>query len=79
MPVEDLMWVEKYRPTSLDDLVDQETIRQRLKALLQKKEQLPEVHHQGLPLTGDQLGDLPPVDGVPGPVGHGLQEVLELL
>jgi replication factor C small subunit len=46
------MWVEKYRPSHLDDLVDQETIKQRLVALLQKKEQLPHLLFAGPPGSG---------------------------
>ena len=52
MPIEDMMWVEKYRPDSLDDLVDQTTIRQRLALLLQKKEQLPHLLFAGPPGSG---------------------------
>ncbi len=52
MPIEDLMWVEKYRPSSLDDVAGQETIRQRLKSLLQKKEQLPHMLFAGPPGSG---------------------------
>ena len=52
MPIEDLMWTEKYRPKELDELVDQKTIRQRLSLLLQKKEQLPHLLFAGPPGTG---------------------------
>ena len=52
MPVEDLMWVEKYRPSSLEDLVDQETIKHRLSLLIQKKEQLPHLLFAGPPGCG---------------------------
>ncbi len=52
MPIEDLMWAEKYRPTELDDLVDQSTIRQRLSQLLQKKAQLPHLLFAGPPGSG---------------------------
>ena len=52
MPIEDLMWVEKYRPTELSDLVDQVTIRQRLTLLLQKKAQLPHLLFAGPPGSG---------------------------
>jgi replication factor C small subunit len=52
MPVEDLMWVEKYRPSTLDSLVDQETIKHRLGLLLQKKEQLPHLLFAGPPGCG---------------------------
>ena len=52
MPVEDLMWVEKYRPSSLDDLADQSTIRQRLSQLLERKAQLPHLLFAGPPGSG---------------------------
>jgi len=52
VPLEDLMWVEKYRPSSLTELVDQETIKQRLRALLQKKQQLPHLLFAGPPGSG---------------------------
>jgi replication factor C small subunit len=47
-----MMWVEKYRPTKLDDLVDQTAIRQRLKLMLEKKEQLPHLLFAGPPGSG---------------------------
>ena len=52
MPIEDLMWVEKYRPSDLADLVDQAAIRQRLESLLQKKAQLPHLLFAGPPGSG---------------------------
>ena len=52
MPVEDLMWVEKYRPSDLGDLVDQVAIRQRLVSLLEKKAQLPHLLFAGPPGCG---------------------------
>ncbi len=52
MPVEDLMWVEKYRPTELSNLVNQIAIRQRLEQLLQKKAQLPHLLFAGPPGSG---------------------------
>ncbi len=52
MPIEDLMWVEKYRPSELSELVDQVTIRQRLKILLDKKQQLPHLLFAGPPGSG---------------------------
>jgi len=52
LPIEDLMWVEKYRPTSLGELVDQEVVKQRLEALLQKKQQLPHLLFAGPPGSG---------------------------
>jgi replication factor C small subunit len=51
-PIEDLMWVEKYRPTSLEGLVNQEGIRLRLKVLIEKKEQLPHLLFAGPPGSG---------------------------
>lgn len=52
MPLEDLMWVEKYRPATLDELVDQTTIKQRLGQLLVKKSQLPHLLFAGPPGCG---------------------------
>ena len=52
MPLEDLMWSEKYRPSKLDDLVDQETIKQRLKLMIEKKAQLPHLLFAGPPGSG---------------------------
>ena len=46
------MWVEKYRPSELSELVDQVNIRQRLVALLQKKAQLPHLLFAGPPGSG---------------------------
>jgi replication factor C small subunit len=52
LPLEDLMWVEKYRPSELGDLVDQKMIKQRLEMLLQRKEQLPHLLFAGPPGSG---------------------------
>jgi replication factor C small subunit len=52
LPIEDLMWVEKYRPSVLSELVDQVTIKQRLKLLIEKKEQLPHLLFAGPPGSG---------------------------
>jgi replication factor C small subunit len=52
LPIEDLMWVEKYRPSSLEHLVDQEAIKHRLGLLLEKKEQLPHLLFAGPPGSG---------------------------
>ncbi|MDA4119245.1 MAG: replication factor C small subunit, partial [Thaumarchaeota archaeon] len=46
------MWVEKYRPSELSELVDQVTVRQRLKILVDKKEQLPHLLFAGPPGSG---------------------------
>ncbi len=52
MPADDLMWVEKYRPAELADLVDQVAIRERLEQLLEKKAQLPHLLFAGPPGSG---------------------------
>jgi len=52
LPVEDLMWVEKYRPSKLSDMVDQVAIKERLESLLEKKEQLPHLLFAGPPGSG---------------------------
>jgi len=52
LPIEALMWVEKYRPSSLDELVDQGVIKQRLESLLKKREQLPHLLFAGPPGSG---------------------------
>jgi replication factor C small subunit len=46
------MWVEKYRPRRLDDLADQTAIRQRLRLMLDKREQLPHLLFAGPPGCG---------------------------
>ncbi len=46
------MWVEKYRPSSLESLVDQETVKHRLGLLIQKKQQLPHLLFAGPPGCG---------------------------
>jgi len=52
LPLEDLMWVEKYRPEKIEDLVDQESTKLRLKQLLRKKEELPHLLFAGPPGSG---------------------------
>lgn len=52
MPIEDLMWVEKYRPTRLTDLVNQEAVKERLALLLEKKGALPHLLFAGPPGSG---------------------------
>ena len=46
------MWVEKYRPSKLDDLVDQEGVKERLRLMLEKKAQLPHLLFAGPPGSG---------------------------
>ena len=52
MSLETLMWVEKYRPARLEDLVDQTAIKGRLKLMLEKKDQLPHLLFAGPPGSG---------------------------
>jgi replication factor C small subunit len=46
------MWVEKYRPHKIDDLVNQEEVKERLKPLLEKKNELPHLLFAGPPGSG---------------------------
>ena len=52
MSLESLMWVEKYRPHKIDELVNQEEVKERLKPLLQKKGELPHLLFAGPPGSG---------------------------
>ena len=52
MSLEALMWVEKYRPHKIDDLVNQEEVKERLKPLLEKKNELPHLLFAGPPGSG---------------------------
>ncbi|MDG6898161.1 MAG: replication factor C small subunit [Nitrososphaerota archaeon] len=52
MPLDQIMWVEKYRPQTLEQLVDQEGVKQRLKLLIEKKEELPHLLFAGPPGSG---------------------------
>ncbi|MGH9920504.1 MAG: replication factor C small subunit [Nitrososphaerales archaeon] len=46
------MWVEKYRPHNIDELVNQAEVKERLKPLLQKKDELPHLLFAGPPGSG---------------------------
>jgi len=52
MSLESLMWVEKYRPHKIDELVNQEQVKERLKPLLEKKNELPHLLFAGPPGSG---------------------------
>lgn len=52
MSFEGLMWVEKYRPRKIDDLVNQEEVKERLKPLLVNKSELPHLLFAGPPGSG---------------------------
>src|SRR5260370_17119504 len=52
MSLEALMWVEKYRPHKIDDLVNQEEVKERLKPLVHKKHELPHLLFAGPPGSG---------------------------
>jgi replication factor C small subunit len=52
LPLSELMWVEKYRPTRLEDLVDQENVKGRLKLLLKKRGEMPHLLFAGPPGSG---------------------------
>ena len=52
MPIESLMWVEKYRPKKLEDIVNQEEVKERIKPLLEKKQELPHLLFAGPPGSG---------------------------
>ena len=52
MSIEDLMWVEKYRPARLRDVINQEAVKDRLEPLLEKRAELPHLLFAGPAGTG---------------------------
>ena len=52
MPLEEMMWVEKYRPKKLEELVNQVNVKERLAPLLEKKGELPHLLLAGPPGSG---------------------------
>jgi replication factor C small subunit len=52
MTIEELMWVEKYRPQKISELIDQEEVKERLKLLLERRNELPHLLFAGPPGTG---------------------------
>jgi replication factor C small subunit len=49
---EHLMWVEKYRPTTLEEVLDQESVISRLKAIVKNPKEMPHLLFAGAPGTG---------------------------
>ncbi len=52
MELRELMWIEKYRPKTLDEVIDQEHVVSRLKKLLETPEEMPHLLFAGPPGTG---------------------------
>jgi replication factor C small subunit len=52
MPIEDMMWVEKYRPHALADVIDQTDVKERLGPLLEKPLEMPHLLFTGPPGSG---------------------------
>ncbi|MGI0091600.1 MAG: replication factor C small subunit [Nitrososphaerales archaeon] len=51
-PKDQLMWVEKYRPLKLSDVINQSEIVERLKAIVKKPNEMPHMLLAGPPGTG---------------------------
>ena len=47
-----LMWVEKYRPKNIDEVVDLHEIKESLKAFMKKPQTMPHLMFAGIPGTG---------------------------
>jgi len=67
MSVDDVMWVEKYRPRKLDEVVNQKEVILSLKSLLKHTETLPHLLFSGPPGTGKTSVALCVVSEVLGP------------
>jgi replication factor C small subunit len=52
MPLESLMWVEKYRPHKLEDVINQTEVKERLAPLLEKPQEMPHLLFAGPPGSG---------------------------
>jgi len=52
MPLEDLMWVEKYRPHRIEDVINQTEVKERLAPLLEKPKEMPHLLFAGPPGSG---------------------------
>jgi replication factor C small subunit len=52
MPIEDMMWVEKYRPHKLEDVINQTEVKERLGPLLEKPKEMPHLLFAGPPGSG---------------------------
>jgi len=52
MAQEELMWVEKYRPQELEDVVDQKEVLERIRPLISKPSEMPHLLFAGPPGTG---------------------------
>ncbi|MDA4132424.1 MAG: replication factor C small subunit [Thaumarchaeota archaeon] len=52
MPLESLMWVEKYRPHKLEDVINQTEVKERLAPLLEKPREMPHLLFAGPPGSG---------------------------
>ncbi|MCG2881307.1 MAG: AAA family ATPase, partial [Vulcanisaeta sp.] len=51
MSIAELIWVEKYRPTRIDDIIDQEEVKERIKQFI-KTGNMPHLLFYGPPGVG---------------------------